>query len=344
MTPYIRLAKVREFHDLPRWLEKDLGERRFSQFSFASPTCGWVLLESLTFRTKNGGASWQFFDPPFPPGTQPTSVLADTPSSSWFSLSVTEDYYRPKEILIAKVTDQLGPEVFSIGKTAGWFAGKTQLLRANAQGMWLSTTEVVDGREQGVIFTIGNDGRTWDRLATLALVPDAVCVGEGDVVWLIGRVPGEYPTSSCAEGDLPENPGQNQATGLILSTTDGGRSWDKRRASSLGLLAISVHSGVVHVAGESGQMLRSEDSGLIWRTLPHATSENVYAMSFSAGGRGLAVGDDGTVLVTNSNGAEWSARRHDYDHASFHGIHFSTSNSGVLIDPRGIYLFDLRES
>jgi photosystem II stability/assembly factor-like uncharacterized protein len=110
--------------------------------------------------------------------------------------------------------------------------------------------------------------------------------------------------------------------GLISSTRDGGRTWGQQDAGTRkdlnAVVALSRH--VCYAAGE-GVIVKTIDGGLSWRrvwTEPPMTAEeyekprhlrrppvSLHGLYFFDERRGWAVGTEGTVLYTSSEGARW---------------------------------------
>lgn len=62
---------------------------------------------------------------------------------------------------------------------------------------------------------------------------------------------------------------------------------------------------VIWVAGNYGKVVRSEDYGSTWAMQPSGTSQHLQAIAAWDGLRAVAVGNGGTVLVTEDGGKAW---------------------------------------
>ena len=164
MNPSLALKRVETFLDLPAWFQWDFGEFRFRDLSFSSLTEGWLLLEHLLLHTVDGGCTWRFVNAQTPAGMLAKSIVSVEPGSCWIVLRQIEDS-RPKAIPIAKCSADGGKlEAIWIGYTDGWFhLGSRLFFNGPSQG-WLTANEHIDGRDQGALFSIGQDGQPWERL------------------------------------------------------------------------------------------------------------------------------------------------------------------------------------
>lgn len=98
------------------------------------------------------------------------------------------------------------------------------------------------------------------------------------------------------------------AGGTLLSSTDGGRTWDTVDAGTdadLAALAfVTPWNG--WAVGAGGTLLHTAD-GATWDPQPKATDADLSDVTFAGTDLGLAVGTGGTVLRTTDGGAHWSA-------------------------------------
>jgi len=95
--------------------------------------------------------------------------------------------------------------------------------------------------------------------------------------------------------------------GLILYTTDGGKSFEKRDAGTkrafLDIACFPDKSLVL--VGKAGIVYRSPDGGITWKRETSGTDRNLVSVSFSSKQNGITVGDAGTILRTQDGGVTW---------------------------------------
>lgn len=345
MTVQIDLDFVECFNDLPDWFRWDFQRHRFGGMSFASATSGWLLLEHLPLHTNDGGRSWRHVELRSPGGLLPKRVAA-TENSCWLVLSQTGDP-RPTRIPIVRVSSSGGiHEPIWVGATNGWYSKVSQLFFAGPEHGWLIATECVNGQERGVIWATVDSGRSWKLVAKQALIPEHIAFTDSKNGWQLARGAAQDRGRAYRMASF-DDPKQEYLIGghryAVLSTTDGGRAWRERQQVSRDLFALSVAIDIVHAAGGGGVILRSPGDGVTWSRPRSYTRSDIYALSFHPCGRGIAVGDEGLILFTEDNGAHWRRMKHPFRRCSFHAAHFATEQSGVIVNPTGVYTFELRK-
>jgi photosystem II stability/assembly factor-like uncharacterized protein len=89
-------------------------------------------------------------------------------------------------------------------------------------------------------------------------------------------------------------------TGTILRTADGGNTWTaKTSGTTRNLNSVYFLDATTGFAvGEAGVILSTSDSGNTWHAEASPTTTNLNAVTF-IGGKGYAVGDNGTILILN---------------------------------------------
>ncbi len=98
------------------------------------------------------------------------------------------------------------------------------------------------------------------------------------------------------------------AYGAFLATTDGGKTWvsrphtqDDRHLNSLSILS----DGTLLLAGESGLLRRSFDTGLSWKTITTPYGGSFFGALQTRQSTLLLFGLRGTILRSEDNGASW---------------------------------------
>jgi len=96
--------------------------------------------------------------------------------------------------------------------------------------------------------------------------------------------------------------------GVILATTDGGKTWIPRQASEdeLHFYRISASpSGRLYLAGESGTVLASDDAGQTWATLDLPYDGSFYGVLCLDEDNLLAYGLRGHIFRSTDRGQSW---------------------------------------
>ena len=103
--------------------------------------------------------------------------------------------------------------------------------------------------------------------------------------------------------------GQNVVDSLVLSTDDGGSSWQRQR--------MPVRDELIHldfrgerrgwVVGSGGRILHTADGGGGWAVQTSGTAAALYHVDFESDERGWVVGERGTILRTLDGGRTWRA-------------------------------------
>ncbi len=104
----------------------------------------------------------------------------------------------------------------------------------------------------------------------------------------------------------PQNGVASGLSGNLMVTADGGKTWKAQQLpANVGGYAITQDTGSkkMWVAGAGGQMF-DEPSGGQWQALQRTAFHDLSDLAF-AGDLGVAVGLNGTILVSSDAGAEW---------------------------------------
>jgi photosystem II stability/assembly factor-like uncharacterized protein len=111
--------------------------------------------------------------------------------------------------------------------------------------------------------------------------------------------------------------------GLLLNSTDGGHTWDRRTfrertggptLQDLDLLSIrfTADGQTGWIGGENGLIAYTPDGGRTWqpRNAPFS-DQNIFRVAPLDSQKACAVGTDGTLLCTSDAGAHWNSHRFD---------------------------------
>jgi photosystem II stability/assembly factor-like uncharacterized protein len=66
--------------------------------------------------------------------------------------------------------------------------------------------------------------------------------------------------------------------------------------------AYLLDSGIAFVVGDAGTILKSTDAGATWAPLLSGTTNILHAVYFFNGNQGVAVGEQGLILHTTTEG------------------------------------------
>jgi photosystem II stability/assembly factor-like uncharacterized protein len=105
--------------------------------------------------------------------------------------------------------------------------------------------------------------------------------------------------------------------GLVMSTSDGGRSWQSPptdvlndAAGHFDFHALAVDDQKVWMAGTPGtRVFRSQDGGHTWQSFDTGHFAPIRALAFVDAQHGWAVGDLGCMLATHDGGSTWQVQR-----------------------------------
>lgn len=94
---------------------------------------------------------------------------------------------------------------------------------------------------------------------------------------------------------------------ILISTEDGGESWQRQRAPSrLELIHIEfVNEKRGWIVGDEGTILATADAGQTWTKQDSGTPATLYHVDFRSDKKGIAVGKQGTLLKTTDGGITW---------------------------------------
>lgn len=162
----------------------------------------------------------------------------------------------------------------------------------------------------------------------------------------------------CGGCDLPcEGSGFTCVTGACVFCTDDSQCQDPLRASCSvtkggcingfrqwqwllpyptphNINAIAHINSVLIAVGDDGLLMRSSRAGFSFQALPKYTSAHLYGVSLSST-EAMAVGDKGTILLSNNEGQTWRLLKFDAIAANtWRSIHL-TKNVAILVGDKG---------
>ncbi len=190
-------------------------------------------------------------------------------------------------------------------------------------------TIVVVG-ERGAIFRSADNALTWQAAVSreTATLTGVAFAPDGTHGWAVGHDALILTTSDAGRTWQKQWQGESLADsfldvlaldaqrviavgayGLCLASTDGGKSWARRK-----VLDEDYHfnrlsrgpTGTLYLAGEHGTLLRSTDSGATWGRIPAAYDGSFYGIVPLAAHTLLAHGLRGHVFRSVDDGATWT--------------------------------------
>jgi len=105
------------------------------------------------------------------------------------------------------------------------------------------------------------------------------------------------------------------AYGLIIKTTDGGKTWvQQKKITNKSLFDIFfVNKNKGWIVGDSGSIFKTEDGGSFWKEQEAGTKNDIlFKVSFLDENRGIAVGMSGVILNTENGGGSWQVNPIDW--------------------------------
>jgi photosystem II stability/assembly factor-like uncharacterized protein len=207
--------------------------------------------------------------------------------------------------------------VYFLDSRRGWVAGDGGVVMRTRDGGRIWSRQTVETRESfndvyfrneedgyllaaSQVFTTGDGGETWR--------PAARFTAQG-----FGGEPELYSVRFTSKkrgwivGSLSR--GDSVIDSLVLSTDNGGASWQRQR--------VPVRDELIHldfdgdrrgwVVGSGGRILHTRDGGETWDVQTSGTTATLYHVEFQGDERGWAVGARGTILRTEDGGRTWHA-------------------------------------
>jgi photosystem II stability/assembly factor-like uncharacterized protein len=104
--------------------------------------------------------------------------------------------------------------------------------------------------------------------------------------------------------------------GMLLTSTDGGQSWERRAIAERGDLSwfdlysirFANDGQTGWIGGESGLILKTTDGGQTWATQTSGTTENIFRIAVADPRTAYASGTNGLLMGTTDGGAHWQVQ------------------------------------
>jgi len=167
---------------------------------------------------------------------------------------------------------------------------------------------------------------SWDRLIPLITKDSGILEPNLNAVYFVN------PQTGWIVGEF----------GLVLKTTDGGRTWNPLTYGSdrPQLFAVMFRDKLTGWSvGQQGSVLKTTDGGRNWLAVDISTRRNLYEISFEAE-RGLIVGE-GIVMASQNNGASWKKLESTPDERWLSGVAIKNRRAVVVGQAGTIRTLDL---
>lgn len=127
--------------------------------------------------------------------------------------------------------------------------------------------------------------------------------------------------------------------GLIIKTTDGGRSWNilSPPESIFFYDTFFINEQVGWICGERGKIFYTSNGGDSWEQQSTPTNNGLYRIFFTSEVNGWAVGSANTILYTNDGGQNWQQQTSE-NYVTFAGVCFKNSQEGFILGTKGTLL------
>jgi photosystem II stability/assembly factor-like uncharacterized protein len=107
------------------------------------------------------------------------------------------------------------------------------------------------------------------------------------------------------------------AEGALLTSTDGGKNWDRRAIAERGDLSwfdlysirFANNGQTGWIGGESGLILKTTDGGQTWNAQTSGTTENIFRIAVVDPRTAYASGTNGLLMGTTDGGAHWQVQK-----------------------------------
>ncbi len=135
--------------------------------------------------------------------------------------------------------------------------------------------------------------------------------------------------------------GSGFSRGVLIRSTDGGADWKTDTLASEMRGMCNTDEQTIYCCGY-GKILKSTDAGATWNQ-QNADGDFFISISFASHEHGIAIGLDGTILLTDDAGEHWEKTRNGNSLTNqawnFRRIIFRDLNKAYIIGDKGIFLF-----
>jgi photosystem II stability/assembly factor-like uncharacterized protein len=183
------------------------------------------------------------------------------------------------------------------------------------------------------------DATTPDRSNIYLLCENGIGLRRGDAgLWETVRLPGEgrLRAAHFVTTDRGFVAGDS---GLVLGTSDGGRTWRRFEVGTReNLTAVQAIGDKIWVAGFGGVVLHSADNGGAWQPQRTFTTRPIESLYFLDENRGWAAGWSGLLLRTTDGGNSWQQVNLPGVWEALSSIRFRDAQNGWVLGMYGMML------
>jgi len=141
--------------------------------------------------------------------------------------------------------------------------------------------------------------------------------------------------------------------GLILVTSDNGKTWERRTSNTSKTLSAISFGDRNHAlaVGSGGTILATSDGAASWRAQASASNDQLLGVQVFDSRHAHVVGAFGTLLSTSDGGQNWIRQEFKWDHLigkiinesgyvepNLNSIHFSSPMKGWIVGEFGLVL------
>ncbi|MBN8572844.1 MAG: hypothetical protein J0M05_02930, partial [Candidatus Kapabacteria bacterium] len=95
-----------------------------------------------------------------------------------------------------------------------------------------------------------------------------------------------------------------------LNAQNKGWVWQNPQPQGNTITSLAIKpNGLAIACAEAGGIIASADQGNVWTGRLTATSQDLFAVSFSSNNNGWAVGTNGTIVKTSDGGIRWEVQK-----------------------------------
>ncbi len=187
--------------------------------------------------------------------------------------------------------------------------------------------------DSGTVLSTSNGGAKWDVLQVSEIkVSSDVYADLYDVHFIDEK-------NGWACGDI------FKGTGVIISTKDGGKRWDRQVSgvptALYGIFFIDAKNG--WAVGGNGTILATQDGGVKWTPLAQGRANanigegdpGFWDIQFVTPLKGWVVGENGTIKMTTDGGKTWVAQKCETD-SNLSAVKFVNENVGWAVGEGGV--------
>jgi hypothetical protein len=124
-------------------------------------------------------------------------------------------------------------------------------------------------------------------------------------------------------------------------TTELIKTGDKNRLRGVHMSSDSFKNftDIVYTCGNNGTVLKSQDAGVTFERLVTGTNVNLHDINFYNTLTGIAVGERGSVLITETGGLNWIELQPEdvNDQKTLNAVFMNTIDQAIAIGDRGVF-------